>query len=414
MFHSAVSDRIALKTAPSRGIGSGVYLDYSAATSIDQEVLAAMLPYYDGAYGNPSSIHARGRRARAVIEDARLRVASQIGAKQSEIIFTGSGTESDNLALFGAARANRARGNHVIISAVEHKAIMEAAHALMREGFEVSTLRVNRFGTIDADECLALMTEKTIFISVMYVNNELGTVEPIRELATMLHKRRRDAFPLLHTDACQASNLFSLRVDELGVDLMSVNGSKIYGPIGTGFLYRRDGVLLEPLIVGGEQEKRLRAGTESVPLIVGFTRAFEKAQSLREREYARLAELRNYFAAELARRIPTLDINGDPNAYTPAIVHVSIPFVEGESMLLRLDAAGISVSTGSACSAFDLRPSHVLLAIGQNPELVHGSIRFSLGRHTTKEELAYVLEVFPKIVSELLSMSALTLQKHGK
>lgn len=395
-------------------IGARVYLDYSAMASIDPEVLAVMVLYFDRRFGNPSSLHENGRRAREAIESARVRIAECVGARPEEVIFTGSGTESDNLALIGTARANRARGNHIIISAVEHKAVTHSAHMLRAEGFEVTVLPVNRQGRIDVNECLRLITDKTILISLMYVNNELGTVEPVRELAKALRERRRDAFPMLHTDACQASNLFSLRVDELGVDLMTVNGSKIYGPTGIGFLYRRNGIALSPIIVGGEQEKNLRSGTENVPFIVGLSEALCRAQAGREAEYVRLAELRQYFTKELSARIPSLIVNGDPDAQSPSIVHVSIPFVEGESMLLRLDALGVSVSTGSACSAFDLRPSHVLLAIGQNPELIHGSIRFSLGKYTTKKELDYVLSVFPGIVSDLLSMSALRVRSPQK
>jgi len=384
-----------------------VYLDYSAMTPIDEEVLMHMLPYFDPRYGNPSSIHENGRRSRAAIEEARLIVAGLVGARASEIIFTGSGTEADNLALIGTARANRSRGNHLIISAIEHKAVIEAAHVLLAEGFEVTVLPVDEHGMIRVAECLRHITSKTILISVMYVNNEIGTVLPVRELAQALQKVRRDEFPLLHTDACQAGNLFSLSAHRLGADLMTVNSSKLYGPTGAGFLYKREGVKLSPLIVGGEQEKQQRAGTESVPLIVGLSRALGKAQAMREEEHARLLSLSSYFASELERRIPRSRRNGDPEARTPAIVHVSIPFVEGESMLLKLDAAGVSVSTGSACSAFDLRPSHVLIAIGQDADIMHGSIRFSLGRRTTKEELDYVLAIFPRIVEELLSLSAL-------
>ncbi len=411
MSHFAASDKIR-SSYPQSSLAeySGnkrIYLDYSASTPIDGEVLAAMRPYYSSRFGNPSSIHGDGRRSREVLETCRREIAAVIGATPGEIIFTGSGTEADNLALIGVMRANRARGNHLIVSAVEHKAVLQAAHVLEREGFRVSVLPVNALGNIDIEKCLSLITEQTILVSMMYVNNELGTVFPIQKLAATLAQKRTDRFPLLHTDACQASNLYPLDIRTLGVDLMSVNSSKLYGPVGAGFLYVRRGIALEPLIVGGEQEQRLRAGTESVPQIVGLTKAFLKAQSLRESEYTRLAGLRDFFVRELSLRIPPIRFNGDPHSCTPAIVHVSVPFVEGESMLLRLDAGGISVSTGSACSSFDLRPSHVLVAIGQDPELMHGSIRFSLGRHTTKGELDRVLEVFPRIAEELLSISAL-------
>jgi cysteine desulfurase len=344
-----------------------------------------------------------------VIETCREDVARVIGATVADIIFTGSGTEADNLALMGTMRANRARGNHLIVSAIEHKAVLAAAHALEREGFRLSVLPVNAFGAIDIETCLSLITEHTVLLSLMYVNNEIGTALPIRELARKLREKRAGMFPLLHTDACQASNLYSLDVRELGVDLLTVNSSKLYGPVGAGFLYRRKDIALEPIITGGEQEQNLRAGTESVPQIVGLTKAFLKAQAMREIEYKRLLRLQEYFMRELKRHIPSIRFNGDPQARTPSIVHVSVPFVEGESMLLKLDEAGIFVSTGSACSSFDLRPSHVLTAIGQDADLMHGSVRFSLGRFTTQDELDYVLEVFPNIVSELLSLSALTI-----
>ena len=395
------------------GIGARVYLDYSAATPIDEEVLAHMLPFFDRRFGNASSIHGDGRRSREIIEEARAIVAGLIGAKQSEVIFTGSGTEADNLALIGVARANRSRGNHIIISAVEHKAVLAAAHALEAEGFTVTVLPVNERGMVSVEECMSHIRQETILISVMYVNNELGTVLPVRAIADALAKARRDEFPLLHTDACQASNLYSLSVRELGVDLMTVNSSKVYGPIGVGFLYARKGVRLAALVVGGEQERGLRAGTESVPQIVGFSRALGKAQEMRAGEFTRLLELSSFFRSGLQERIPSIIVNGDPDSRTPSIVHISVPFVEGESMLLKLDAAGVSVSTGSACSSFDLRPSHVLMAIGQDADLMHGSIRFSLGRTTSRTELEYVLSVFPDIVSELHSISALTLTSNS-
>lgn len=392
-------------------VGDRVYLDYSAATPIDEEVLAHMLPFFDRRFGNASSIHTDGRRSRDAIEESRAIVSSLIGAKESEVIFTGSGTEADNLALLGVARANRARGNHLIISSIEHKAVLEAAHVLEREGFSLTVLPVDESGMISVEECMSHIRPETILISVMYVNNEIGTVLPVHKLADALRKVRRDDFPLLHTDACQASNLYSLSVRQLGVDLMTVNSSKLYGPVGVGFLYARENLKLSSVVVGGEQEHNRRAGTESVPQIVGLSRALGKAQGIRAVEFARLSELSTYFREELLARIPNIILNGDPASHSPAIVHVSVPFVEGESMLLRLDAAGISVSTGSACSAFDLRPSHVLIAIGQDTDLMHGSIRFSLGRHTTKDELKHVLAVFPDIVHDLRSISALTVTR---
>ena len=386
-----------------------VYLDYAAATPVDPEVLEAMRPYWSGRYSNASSMHESGRRAKAAIDGARAAVAEVLGCEPREVIFTGSGTESDNTALLGVARANRTHGTHVIISAVEHKAVLESAQQLKNEGFEVSIAPVDAYGTVNVEEILQLVTDKTTLVSVMYANNEIGTVEPVQKLSAALRARRgAKPYPLLHTDACQAAGFLPLNVVELGVDLMTLNGSKIYGPRGTGLLYKKNGVAMHPLIVGGEQEQHLRAGTESVPLIVGFAAALQKAERLRAAESARLTALRDYFTRELLKKIPRAVLNGHSTNRLPNNVHVSMPYVEGEAMLLILDRHSVEASTGSACSAYDLPPSHVLLAIGQTPELAHGSIRFSLGRHTTKEELDYVLSVFPGVVERLTQLSSLT------
>lgn len=389
-----------------------IYLDYAASTPIDLSVLKKMLPYFGSDYGNASSMHSSGRRSAQVIAQARKETADIIGAVSEEIIFTGSGTESDNFALKGIARSNRSHGNHIIISAIEHKAITESAKQLEAEGFVVSILPVDKFGLIDIEVCLKLITPKTILVSVMYANNEIGTVEPIRELSERLREWRKDntqnIFPLLHTDACQAAGALSLNVNDLGVDLMSLNGSKIYGPKGIGLLYKRKNISITPLITGGEQEKMLRAGTESVASIVGFSEALKIAESKRENESKRLIILRDYFMSELNKKIPAAIVNGHSTKRLPNNVHISIPNIEGESILLMLDKLGIEASTGSACSTFDLKPSHVLLAIGQTAEFAHGSIRFSLGRGTTKSDIDYVLSVFPDIADRLSSISALT------
>ncbi len=389
-----------------------IYLDYAATTPLDPSILQKMLPYFGAEYSNPSSMHSSGRRAGQEIIRIRRQVADILGAVPEEIIFTGSGTESDNLAIKGVACANRDRGNHIIISAIEHKAVSESAKQLEKEGFRVSILPVDASGLIDIDSCLNLITDKTILISVMYANNEIGTIEPIKELAAALRKWRdehgQSTFPFLHTDACQAAGALSLNVNELGVDLMSLNGSKIYGPKGIGALYKKKNVGVQPIIVGGEQERMLRAGTESLPLIVGFGEALRLADSRREAESVRLAELRDYFIEGLIKTIPNVIINGHRTKRLPNNVHISIPHIEGESILLMLDQLGIEASTGSACSAYDLRPSHVLMAIGQSAEFAHGSIRFSLGRDTTRAHLDYVLSVFPKIASRLSTISALT------
>ncbi len=390
-----------------------IYMDYAATTPLDPKVLESMLPYFAAKYSNPSSLHSSGRRAKRVISEARDEVARVINASPEEIIFTGSGTESDNLALLGIARAYAKEGNHIIISAVEHKAVIEAARQLEQEGFLLTILPVDKFGMISVDECIRNVTSKTILISVMYANNEIGTIEPIKELAEAIRSRCRSGmFPFFHTDACQAAGFLSLDVKELGVDLMTLNGSKIYGPKGIGMLYKRKGIRISPIIVGGEQEMNIRAGTESLSLIVGFARALKRADGQREAESRKLAPMRDYFIRRLAEEIPDIILNGHPEKRLPNNIHVSLPFIEGESILLMLDTYGIEASTGSACSAFDLKPSHVLIALGQSSGLVHGSIRFSLGRQTTLSQINQVMSVFPGIIETLKNMSSLTVKKY--
>ncbi|MBX4215962.1 cysteine desulfurase [Candidatus Parcubacteria bacterium] len=393
-----------------------IYLDHAATTPLDDEVFSRMLPYFGGRYGNPSSMHASGRRAASALSEARRRVAATLGAAEDEVLFTGSGTESDNLAVIGAARANAKRGRHVIVSAIEHKAVLEAAHALEREGFEVALVPADAYGTVDPSAVLSLLRDDTILVSLMLANNEIGTIEPIADLSRALRERhdRRDQFPLLHTDACQAVGHLPIDVEMLGVDLMSLNGSKAYGPKGVGVLYKKRGVRLAPLIFGGGQEKGYRAGTESLPFVMGMAFALEKAAVLQAEESARLLELRKYFVAGLRARVPGLMVNGHPTRVLPHIVHVTVPDIEGESMVLLLDEAGIEAATGSACSASDLRPSHVLAAIGQSDDLMHGSIRFSMGRGTTRGELDRALEAFPAVVMKLKGISALTSDFYAK
>jgi len=411
MSYIAESDKKLKFTKKNKKIARAVYLDHAASTPIDRSVLLKMLPYFGAGYGNPSSMHSSGRRAGQAITRARQEVSDILDCLPEEIIFTGSGTESDNLALRGVAHAYRHVGDHIIISAIEHKAVIESAKFLEKEGFRVSIAPVTEYGFINIPACVALITEKTILISIMYANNEIGTIEPIRELSTAIRTWRMEngnrSFPFFHTDACQAAGFLSLNVNELGVDLMSINGSKIYGPKGIGILYKKRGISLFPIVVGGEQEKNLRAGTESVALIVGFAKALCLADSLKETESARLIELRDYFFEGLLRSIPGSIKNGHRMMRLPNNVHISIPNIEGESILLMLDKLGVEASTGSACSAYDLKPSHVLLAIGQTAEFAHGSIRFSMGRSTTKADIDYVLSVFPSVVQQLLGISSL-------
>ena len=385
-----------------------VYLDYAANTPIDKKVVSYMMPFFDMSFGNPSSLHIRGRRSRKVIEDARESIAQIIGANSDEIIFTGSGTEANNLAIIGIAKAYKHKGNHIIISNIEHKSNLEAVHALEKEGFEVSVVPVKKNGIIDVEECLQLITNTTILISVMCVNNELGTIQPIQELTREVSKIKKKYLPVLHVDACQAITMLPIDVGDVHVDLLTLNSSKVYGPNGVGLLYKRKGINIEPLIVGGGQENNLRAGTESVPLIAGFAKALQISEEMRDSEYKRLRAFQEYLREELKNRIPQVLFNGDQELCVPSVVHITVPSIEGESMLMMLDNYGVCVSTGSACSATDLRPSYVLTAIGQAPELIHGSLRISMGRFTTKKEIDYFLEVFPKVVDTLTKLSPIT------
>lgn len=392
-----------------------MYLDHAATTPTDPEVRKVMDQFSDATYGNPSSLHASGRRAAAALADARERAARCINASPEEIFFTGSGTESDNLAIIGVLRANQAHGKHFIISAIEHKASIESAYAMDAEGFEYAIAPVDQYGVVKVQKLLSMVREDTTLVSVMLANNELGTLEPVAAIAHALREQKaHTGFPLIHTDACQMAGHHVIDVKALGVDLLSLNGSKIYGPKGVGVLYVKKGTAIDPIICGGGQERGLRAGTESLSLISGFAAALEKTERLREKETARYAKLRAYFVKGLKRSIPGIIINGHPVNVLEHIVHCTVPGIEGESMLLLLDEAGIEVATGSACSARDLRPSHVLVAIGQDDDLIHGSIRFSFGRSTTKQDLDRVLEVFPQIVKRLRGASVLTTALYAK
>ena len=385
-----------------------VYLDYASFSPIDSDVLLAMQPYYDEMYGNPSSMHQMGRNARTSLELMREKIASLMGVEQDELFFTGSGTEANTMAIVGVARASKQYGNHIIVSAIEHVSVLEAVKILEQEGFVVSIAPVLPSGVIDMKACLSLITEQTILISCMYVNNEVGTIEPVEELCERVKEIRKGKYPLVHTDACQVGNLFSLKPSSLGVDLMTLNGTKVYGPSGIGLLYKRTGIPLQPLFVGGEQEGGVRAGTESLPLIAGLATALTKAQEKREEEYRRLLLLRDYFVKGLMEAVPGIIIHGNNKECSPSIVHVTIREVEGESMLLLLDAEGVYVSTGSACASHSITPSHVLVAMGYDETIIHGSLRFSMGKGTTQEALAYVLEVFPSVVKRLRAISSLT------
>ena len=380
-----------------------IYLDYAATTPTHPEVVKAMLPYFTDAFGNPSSIYSYGQEAKGAIEEARVKVADLIGARDEEIIFTSGGTEADNFALKGVAYANEPKGNHVITSSIEHHAVIETCKFLERRGFRITYLPVDEYGLVDPSDVKKAITNKTILISVMQANNEMGTVEPIAEIGRIA----QEAGIYFHTDAVQTAGHIPVDVNELGVDLLSMSAHKLYGPRGVGALYIRKGTKLLPFMHGGEQERRRRASTENVPGIVGFGKAVELAQQEMSQEAKRLAYLRDQLIKGLLERIDHTCLNGHPIMRLPNNVNISVDYVEGESMLLNLDLEGICASTGSACSSSSLEPSHVLLAMGLSHEQAHGSLRFTLGKWTTEEEIEQVLDTLPRIVAKLRAMSPL-------
>jgi len=380
-----------------------IYLDHAATTPTRPEVVEAMLPYFTDAFGNPSSIYSYGQEARGAVEEARTEVAELIGARSEEIIFTSGGTEADNFALKGVAFANEGKGNHIITTSIEHHAVLEVCKFLEKRGFRVTYLPVDEYGLVVPQDVKKAITDKTILISVMHANNEVGTIEPVEEIG----KIAREAGVYFHTDAVQTMGHIPVNVDELKVDLLSISGHKFYGPKGVGAMYVRKGTKLISLMHGGEQEKRRRAGTENVPAIVGLGKAVELAGQDMGKEAERLAYLRDKLIKGLGDKIDHIRLNGHPARRLPNNVNVSIDFVEGESMLLNLDLEGICASTGSACSSASLEPSHVLLALGVLPEQAHGSLRFTLGRENSEEDVERVLEVLPGIVAKLRAMSPL-------
>ena len=380
-----------------------IYLDYAATTPTHPEVVKAMLPYFTEVFGNPSGIYAYGQEAKGAIEEARSKVADLIGARDEEIVFTSGGTEADNFALKGVAFANQNKGNHIITSSIEHHAVIETGKFLERRGFSVTYLPVDGYGLVDPDDVRKAITDKTILISVMHGNNEVGTIEPITEIG----KIAKETGIYFHTDAVQTVGHIPVNVSELGVDLLSMSAHKLYGPKGVGALYIRKGTKLVSHMHGGGQERRQRASTENVPGIVGFGRAAELAQREMSEEAKRLAYLRDQLIKGLQERIDHIRLNGHPLRRLPNNVNVSIDFVEGESMCLNLDLEGICASTGSACSSASLESSHVLLAMGLPPEQARGSLRLTLGKWTTEEEIGQVLEVLPRIVTRLRAMSPL-------
>ncbi len=385
-----------------------IYLDYAATTPTHPDVVKAMLPYFTGVFGNPSSIYACGQDAKEAIEEARASVAALIGARDDEIVFTSGGTEADNTALKGVAYAHKDKGNHIITSAIEHHAILETGHFLETQGFEVTFLPVDEYGMVDPDDVRRAITGKTIIVSIMHANNEIGTIQPIAEIARIT----REAGVYLHTDTVQTVGHIPLHVDKLGIDLLSMSAHKLYGPKGVGFLYVRKGTRLAPFMHGGEQESGRRASTHNVPGIVGLGKAIQIAQQEMDEEAGRVTRLRNKLINGVLENIEHARLNGHPQVRLPNNANLSISYAEGEAMCLNLDQEGICCSTGSACSSGTAEPSHVLLALGLDPLQAHSSLRFSLGKWTTDEEIDYVLEVLPRIVAKLRAMSPLLKGQH--
>ena len=385
-----------------------IYLDYAATTPTHPDVVKAMLPYFSGTFGNPSSIYACGQEAKEAIEEARSRAALLIGARDEEIVFTSGGTEADNTALKGVAYAQKDRGNHIITSSIEHHAILETCHFLETQGFEVTFLSVDGHGMVDPDDVSRAITGKTIIVSIMHANNEVGTIQPIAEIA----KITCEAGVYLHTDAVQTVGHVPFNVDKLGIDLLSMSAHKLYGPKGVGFLYVRKGTRLVPFMHGGEQESGRRASTHNVPGIVGLGKAAQIAQQEMVEEAERVTRLRNKLIKGMLENIDHAQLNGHPQVRLPNNVNLSISYAEGEAMCLNLDREGICCSTGSACSSGTTEPSHVLLALGLDPLQAHSSLRFSLGKWTTEEEIDRVLDVLPRIVTKLRAMSPLQ-KSHG-
>lgn len=384
-----------------------VYLDYSATTPVKKEVLDTMLPYFTEIYGNPSSLYSVSAPSKEAITVARGQVASLINAEPKEIFFTSGGTEADNWAIMGIADALKKKGNHIITTKIEHHAVLHTCEYLEKRGYDITYLDVDAEGRVNPADLENAITDKTILISVMFVNNEVGTVEPIKELATIAKEHKI----LFHTDAVQALGNVDIDVKELGVDLMSMSGHKIYGPKGVGALYIRKGVRLSNHMHGGAQESKKRAGTENLAGIVGFGKAAELAKDHLAEHIQHCSQLRNYLIEQVQANLENVYVNGSMEHRHPGNANLTFEYIEGEAMLLYLDMHGISVSTGSACSSASLTPSHVLTALGVPVERIHGTLRMTVGDMTTKEDIDYVVETLVKVVNKLREISSVSSKK---
>ena len=385
-------------------INKKVYLDYAATTYVNNEVLTEMLPNFSGAYGNASSLHGFGRDANAVIETARERIAKAINCAPNEIYFTSGGTEANNWAILGLAEANKFKGNHIITSEIEHHSVLDACKELEKRGFRVTYLPVDEYGLIRFDKLLGAIDKETILISIMAANNEIGTIQHLQAIA----QTAKEKGIIFHTDAVQAFGNFAIDVQKLGIDSLTLSAHKIYGPKGMGCLYVKRSVPIKALINGGNQEFGKRAGTVNVPAVAGFGKAVQIASRDMSVNVQKIRAMREYFIKQLKENIEDIQINGHPNQKLQSIVSVSFNYIEGESILLMLDLQGVAVSTGSACTSGSLQPSHVLKAIGLADEVAQGTIRFSFGKGTSKDDIDYTIEKLKAIVERLRSMSPLT------
>lgn len=394
------------------------YFDYASTTPLDPRVFKAMRPYFLNNFGNAANLYKLGREAKIAVENALDKISSVLGCSSREFIFTGSATESDNLAIFGVARANKEFGNKIIISNIEHKGILSACEALAKEGFEIHKLKVDEDGLIKPEELKKSLDARTILVSITYADNEMGTIQSIKEIAEIIknfHVKNNKILPYFHTDATQAALYLNLNVnpstDGLGVDLMTLSAHKIYGPKGIGGLYVRKGINMKAIIFGGG--KGLRPGTENIPGIVGFGEALLLIEKCKNREYRQVKKLRDKLQDGIIKSIPKVVLNGHPEKRLPNFLNISILDVEGESLLLYLDEKGICANTGSACNSESLEPSHVITALGRPYEYSHGSLRFSLGKYTTASSINYVLKHLPGIVGKLRQISPLNLKVDG-
>ncbi len=385
-----------------------IYLDNNATTRLDDDAFNAMIPFFKEEYGNAFSLHLFGKETGKAVAESRKVIADLLGVLPEEIIFTGSGTEGDNLAIRGVAKAYKNRGKHIIVSSIEHPGVRNTCKDLEKEGYEITVLNVDKNGVVDVEQLKNAIKDETILISVMHANNETGVVQPIEEIGKIAKEHKI----LFHVDAVQSMGKLNIDPKGMGIDLLVFTAHKFYGPKGVGALYVRNGVRLGKVITGGGQEKKLRPGTTNTPLIVGMAKALEKAYAEREEENKRVGALRDYFEEQLLAKIPEIVVNGKNVQRLPGTSSITFKYVEGESILLSLSMKGIAVSSGSACSSDELQASHVLLAMGIPEEFAHGTIRFSLGKYNTKEEIDYTIDAVVEVIGKLRMMSPLWNEFH--